>query len=622
MADDPLAAIGTTATDPLAHIGTAPKDDPLAHIGTDRPAPKGKKPGPSAIDRFEAVAGAPQRALQALETGSDIGHAFMHPEDATRLRSAVKDKVGLTGLESGALAGDDPFHKFARGVLDTGLDVVNDPLTFVPVGKAARLVGKAVPIVGELAGKGAEAIEHSKIGEWLSPEYKARHLTDEGRAAVSLAEHQGEDAARAVRDRGLAAVREHAGAIRQGVIPPQVRILFRDAKNVPEPKAGMKPQDVLHALNQDADAIKHEVYTSKLKDAGLLGSDSFIRGMGDTGPARFFKDATKVPEAQEALLAAKPRSSNPVLETLRGLTHAGNKAFLGVPIPHILNLTALTFLKYGLPTTAKGLVNAVKVATGHEGPALARDVEELRGLSADSKYGAIFDELGLTKLFGSEKAAQAFNVVTKPLQRASNALQNATLNPAETGLRAAALNAEKAAGNTGAAAARDIHTAYGTDASNKLTAAATDLAQPFAKFHLQTALGAGLGAMAKHPGRIQALAHEDQDTNAQGGPAAFHLNVPGLSTIRAVTNPVGYGESLLGPIGAAQGTYSPLTQLREGKWREAINTLAGRFVPEDEAIMALYALAARKKGKAGEDPLADLAASTLTGGYFQKQAAR
>ena len=633
---DPLAHIGAAGTaDPLAHIGTESKNDPLAAIGTGRPPAVGKKPGPSAVDKFEAVAGAPQRALMALETGGDIGHAFMHPEDAAGLRTKVKTNIGLQGAEdTGVLSGSDPFHKFARGVADTALDVVNDPLTFVPVGKAARLVGKAIPAVGEGAAKIGEAIEHTPVGKWLSPEYKSRYLTDPGRATVSLAEHQGEDAARVVREKALQTVRQHAPAIRAGQMPTEVQAIFRDRSLIPQAAKGLKPQDVLEAAYKDADALKHEVYQKALKESGLLGSPEYIRGMGGQGPASFFKDLSKVDEAQAALTAPIKKATNPILDVARKLTHAGNKAFLGVPLPHILNLTALSFLKYGVPTTLQGLVNGIKVATGHEGPQLAKDIEELRSLHGDSKYGNVFDELGLTKLFGSEKLAGAFNTVTKPLQRASNALQNTTLNPAETGLRAAALNAEKRAGNTGAGAIRDIHSTFGTDAANQLTRTASDMAQPFAKFHLQTALGGGAKAMALHPGRVQAMAHQDQDMNAQGGPAAFHLNVPGMSTMRAVTDPIGYGMSAFGPIGQAAGPYSPLTLLREAyqgfqtgnrktglkKASQAVSEIAGRFVPESEALLALTRMAAGKKGQAGEDPLADLASSIVTGGYFTKQA--
>ena len=777
---DPLANIGVTSgSDPLAHIGMAPKDDPLASIGSNRPPPKGKTPPMSAVQKFEAVAGAPQRALQALETGGDIGHAFMHPEEESRLSAQVKKNVGVTGFENRYLGGNDPFHNFARGAIDTGLDIVNDPLTFVPVGKLAHLGVKYLPKAAGLAAKGAEAIEGSKLGEWLAPEYKARHMTTEGRSAVSLAEHQAEDAARALRERALVAVREHADEIRQGIMPPELAALFepkegtglakivrpgaaggvgrtpeaaeasqnpfrlegdinhrpgdlvRSSAPPPEPlrptirpgqgqptdafrrptdlvrssapppealrptirpgsppeaiKAGAKPsgsvgevgrgrftdtmsrsgarqeqstawqshfldedgnltfgpntkpQDVLTALYRQADKTKREVYLAKLKDAGILGeTQGFAQAFPESARAKMFKDTAHIPETQEALTAAKPQNMNPILQAARALTHAGNKAFLGIPIPHILNLTALSYLKYGIPTTLKGLVNAIGIATGHVGPQLAKDIEELRSLSGDSKYHAIFDELGLTKLFGSERAAGVFNAAMKPLQRASNALQEHTLNPAETGLRAAALGAEKRAGNLGAKAVRSIHGTFGTDAANKVTGAASDMAQPFSKFHLQTALAGGLGAMAKHPGRIQAMAHEDTDMNAQGGPAAFHLNVPGMSTMRAVTDPIGYGASVLGPIGQAAGPYSPLTLLRASyqgfqsgnqkqglaKAAAAVSEITGRFVPEDQALLALYRIAARKKGQAGEDPLADLASSIVTGGFFQKQAAR
>lgn len=611
--------------------GAAGVSNPFDAPRAGRPA-AAKKPTSSAIDKFEAIAGAPQRALQALETGADIGHAFMHPEDAKKLSASVKDKSGLTNFENTTLAGNDPLHKFARGALDTGLDVLNDPLTFVPIGKGAKLLGKAIPKIGELAAHGAEAVEGSKIGQWLAPEYKARHLTDEGRAAVSLAEHHGEDAARAARDKALATVRQHAEAIRAGQMPDPVRALFRDPSLIPQAAAGLKPQDVLKAAYQDADSIKSEITKAHLEKAGVLGSPEFIRGMGEAGPAKFFKDPTKVAEAQAALTEPAKKGTNALLDAARGLTHAGNKAFLVSPLPHTINLMVLSFLKYGAPTTIKGLANAVQVATGHVGPDLAKDIEALRSVSADSKYGAIFDELGLTKLLGSEAGAKAFNAVTKPMQRLSNAAQEHILNPMETGLRSAALGAERKAGSTAEGAARNIHGAFGTDAANQLTRTASDMAQPFAKFHLQTAPAAGLGAMVKHPGRIQALAHEDTDMNAQGGPAAFHLNAPGFSTMRGVTDPLGYGAAAFGPIGQAAGPYSPITLLRESykgfqsgnqklalkKASEAMSEVAGRFIPESEAMLALYRMAQGKKAKTGEDPLADLASSIVTGGFFQK----
>lgn len=583
------------------------------------------------FEAFMGVLGAPQRGLQALETGADVGHAFMHPEDSAKLTAGVKGKIGLSGLESGALAGNDLGHKFARGVLDTGLDIVNDPLTFLPVGKIARLAGKAVPGLAKGAEALGDAAKGSGVGKLLDPEAPLAGLTTHGRAQFQSIMNLAKERSSALKRTEDKVVVKHADAIRNGELPDEVRGLFRDKANIPEAKKGLRPQEIVEALNADRAPLAPAMAEAALKKAGFFESPGGYRARqsfpGDKSKL-FDVSPDKIADVQESLKGvihpAAP-SDNPIIKFGQAATRLGNKAFLANPVPHTGNLANLAYNKYGLPTLAKGVGNAFRVATGTVGDKghLAENIAELGEHGTNSQYHNIFDELGLTKIAGisgTEGAAKVANKALIPMARAANFAQNKILNPFETGLRSAALDAEKKGGTQGVEAARNIHQAFGTDPANKLSKAAYDVGAPFAKFHVQTSVGSGIRTLLENPARITNLVKAKLDMNKQVNPGnspQFSTSIPGLNIARAATDPEHYFPSLLGPLYTLANGYSTLSMIQKGKVSEALTQALGRYIPESEAGEVLWNLVTNEPGKAGEAATSDLL-PTLTGGYYQK----
>jgi hypothetical protein len=611
------------------------------------------------------VLGAPQRGLQSLETNNETNEgkrlgsawaAMLNPKTGKGLTQKVKDQTGISGLEAGPLAGNDLGHKFARGAVDTGMDIVNDPLTFLPVGKIARLAGK-IPGVAEAAGAAAKAAKDSPVGKTLNPEEYLRGLTPAARAKYEVITNRSMQAVHKQKEAEDAIVRAHASEIRKGIMPPEVARLFTTSSQKPgvqsmsawqehflDPRTGKstfgkgtRPQDVISALYRN----RAPVFTgSEAKRTGALG------GLKDQG---FFNDAGHVPSGmydtadpeeikkiQDRLrlnVQPKAESDNLLLKAARAATHRGNQAFLSIPVPHGGNLVNLSYNRYGLPTTLKGIGRAARVATGTVGNGkLAKNIDELEDLGANSQYGKIYDELGLTgsnlkgpgvlgKVAGginnvTQAVAPIANKVIIPAERLSNYAQDKFLNPLETGLRSAALDAERAGGTTGPAAARNIHAAFGTDAPNRLTESGQKMGEGFAKFHLQTALWSVLRALATNPGRVVAPLKADRDMNNQVNPHGpkYHLSIPTMSTARAIADPLHYWPAAVGPIGQLGSAYSSLTEAQKGKLLTAIGDTVSRYMPLSEAAPVL---SGKKRGPAGEKAVNDLI-PLLLGGYFQK----
>jgi hypothetical protein len=604
------------------------------------------------FDSVMGVLGAPQRALQAVETGANPGKAFMDPKQGPKLTKAVKTKIGLQGQEdTGILSGSDLGHKLARGVADTGLDIVNDPLTFAPIGKAAKLAGKLVPGLEKGAKAVAEFAKETPIGQKLNPEEYLRGLTPEARASFEVGTNKSMQVVHDQKTAEDAIVKKHVAEIRAGHMPDEVAKLFHSRdKGVPtmdawkeyfkDPRTGKldfgkgtTPQEVIHALYSNRAPI---FAGSDNVSKGLSGALGHMKDMGlldDPGhvkPGLFTStDPEEIRLTQERLrkvIEAKstPEGSNPILKAVRGLTHRGNQAFLAIPIPHGGNLTSLSYNRYGLPTTVKGIVHAGRVATNTVGKGkLAGNIDELKSLAADSQYGNIFDELGLTggKTRVGQAVAGAANKVIIPAEQFFNYAQNKFLNPLETGLRAAALDAERKAGRVGPLAARNIHAAFGTDAPNAVTEGARQLGTPFAKFHGQTAIGSGLRTLATNPGRVAVPLKADRDMNAQVNPGAkpkYHMTIPALSTARALADPTHYFASFLGPLGAAEQAFSPLEGIQKGKVSQAVLNEVLRYITLSDLGRIAAEAAMHKRGQAGENPRSDLL-PLFMGGYFQRQ---
>jgi hypothetical protein len=321
------------------------------------------------------------------------------------------------------------------------------------------------------------------------------------------------------------------------------------------------------------------------------------------------------------------------MKAAQTLTHRGNQAFLANPVPHTLNLTNLAYNKYGLPTTVRGLANAARVSTGTVGKGkLAGDISELEQMGAKSQYRNIFDELGLTRLPGipglnrggipgTEGIANVLNkTAIIPLERASNYAQHKILNPVETGLRAAALNAERKGGTTGVEAARHIHQTFGTGRANKIVRDVAEFGTPFAQFHFQTAPASGLRTLATHPARVLNAVKSEQDMNRQINPGQspqYRSSVPSLSTVRAMVDPLSYFANL-GGLSELNSPFGTLEQLKKGNVAGVLGNAAGRFTPGSPELSAAYAMATKKKGRSGEKALNDLI-SALVGGYYVKK---
>jgi hypothetical protein len=581
------------------------------------------------FDAAMGVLGAPQRGLQALETGGNIGHSIMTPSTGPALQKAVKSKIGLTGLEAGPLAGNDLGHKLMRGTADTALDVVNDPLTFAPIGKAAKFVGKILPGAAKAVEGGVDALKGTKVGKALDPEADLKGLTDKGKATFEAIQNRAVSNVKSMADKEEAVIRQYADDIRKGNMPPQVAALFRKSSNVPVIKPGTRPQDVVSALARDRSSVKFAQQNHELRNAGLINGAKSAPKITLKNPGDLFTDPTQMDTVKKALgKVANPRSGgqpNSFISAAKSATRLGNKAFLANPIPHTGNLANLAYNKYGLPTTFAGLGNAARIATGTVGKGkLASDIGELGNLGAKSEYRNIFDELGLTKILGipgTQPLASLANKAIIPAEKLSNLAQHKILNSTETGLRAAALNAEKKGGAQGIEAARKIHQTFGTGRPSRLVKDVSDLGTPFASFHLATAPGSGIKTLATNPGRVANVLKTNRDFNNQvnpGGPE-YRSSIPSMSTARALAAPLSYFSNI-GPLSELNSPYGAVQQLQKGPKGVAnfLGDTAGRFVPGSQELSALKDLIEKKKGPAGETAISDLI-SSLVGGYMAKK---
>jgi hypothetical protein len=611
-----------------------------------------------------------QRALRGAELNdfggqqNDIGHDFMTPKVGPQLQAGVQK---MLGLQPGGFV-DQHMKPGVSNALRIGEDVGNDPLNFVG-GEALKMIPGGKAVAGAI-GKVADKIPKVPI---LNPQDYLKGLKPEARAEFEMVTNQSMQAVRKQKEAEDKIVAAHAAEIRAGKMPDEVARLFTADKSTPQMQAwqqyfpkgfrkGTTPQEVQSALFRNRAPVFKTQVMDALKKRGFFNTPESIaagrnlnlddkfdipsEGLGNKGgwsPETGASNYQHLADTQKRLQQVVERpfaAPNPVQKVAQTLMHRGNQAFLANPVPHTFNLANLSYLKYGAPTTLAGLGNAARVATGTVGKGkLAQDIGELGDLGARSQYSNIFDELGLTGLKNAPETgrtaplARAFNAtvapatrkaaqaVNKPLilgQRASNAMQHGVLNSTETGLRAAALNAEKRGGKTGAQAAQAIHAAFGTDAPNTLSQAGRAAAAPFIKFHAQTAPGAVLGALARNPSRISNPIKIESDLNAKSGPQ-YHSTTPGLNAGRMIGDPVNYFTSNMG-VGSLLNPYGPLAALKSGdakKISQALTESGSRYVTGSPELTALAEMASKKKGQAGESGLQDFI-SALVGGYFAK----
>jgi hypothetical protein len=568
-----------------------------------------------------------------------------------------------------ALSGADLPHKLARGAVDTAFDVGLDPWTYIPVGKGAELLMNVPGVRGAVEGVASRTVkpieeavtrysrEHpglpGKFAQALNPQGYLR-IAGLDKSADAEFEQATNVAMKTARDRKLAedaVVKKHADAIRRGEMPGDVAQLFNSdrqpflkpmkkagigakpdtvAATVPDMRGpwekaleregvklgpGTRPQDIIGALYRHRAPQFKENAVQALKAARILGDNP--------DPAKFAvlaKDIPKVQAELERLLDAKSQGDSSNI--LRKLTHLGNQAFLAIPVPHVVNLAGLSYLKHGIPTTVQGLINAVRISAGDKGGKIGEGIAELERMGANAQYAPIYSELGLTgwnQVPGSRAAASLANKPLIWMQRASNHAQEKILNPVEQGLRIAALSAEKKAGGSAAEIGQRLNKTFGTDAPNLATELAGGVGAPFAHFHLQTAPGATLKAAVQNPGRLVNAAIADRDFNDQVNPGnspKFHLSAPGFSAARMFMQPSEYFTSNLGPLSQLQAPWSPLTAIRKGKPLEALGEVTKPYIPASNAAELLLRLKSGK-GAHGEAITSDFL-PLLTGGSYSK----
>jgi hypothetical protein len=586
-----------------------------------------------ALHAAGGVLGAPQRALEELETGGNVGRGLTHPEDQEKLGKAVRDKIGLTGAETtGLLAGDDLGHKLARGAVNFGLDVVNDPFTVTPVGWVGK-AAKAIPGV-EAALDATKASRYFNAAAVIEP-----YLTDRGKAMMQQMWSLGRRAGQHQEQADLGVIRQHADAIRAGQMPPAVAALFHrpvagagktvsGATLVPAAKVGMLPRDVFAALAPIHQYTRGSEFRKGVDAALQANPHALVK------PQHITQTLAGPQASDEALDATRKfgrydPADNGVLRNLQTLTHLGNKAFLASPFPHVGNLMDLTYQKWGPVAVVKGLANATRIAKGGIDPSsnLGRNIAELNRIHGASAYGPIFDELGITRVAGikgSEVAAQLVNKLALiPAQRFSNFLQDKVLNAAEEGLRSAALDAEKKIpGKNEEEIADSLHRGLGSDAPTKLVHDVSEIGQPFAQFRLQTVPGQGAQTLARTPGRVRNVGKAQNAYNEQfnsSGPQ-YQTAVPGQKVETDIlADPLKYAENSAGPLGQLASYYSPGSEIERGAYDQVANDVAERFIPMGPEMFALVKSLLHQKGQHGENPLSDLIPDAILGGYWKRK---
>ena len=573
------------------------------------------------------VVEAPQRGIYAAIEGKDPWHEMQHPEDREKLAKAFRSKIGLQEQEDpgGALAGDDIWHKLLRFGANTGVDIATDPVSYLPVGKLAELGARAFPGVARGVGALGKGISESKIGGLFNPEAALKDST-EATKATALGEVR---KAEATTNEFLAktahpVIKRNVGAIVSGAPhSPDIVALFHDAKNIPAPKVGLRPQQVMEALRADRGEVTRAAYRQGIENAGLMRDPATLRGL--PGPHPFNVTGTdEVRAAQQALREYGSRKDPGKLgNILRTLTRLGNKGFLAIPFAHGTNLTDLSYMRYGLARTMVGLGRALQLSAGHTSPKVQVLLDDMEKVGTKGGYGHIFDEFGINRIAGipgTEGVAHAANKALIPLQRLSNATQDRFLNPIEHGLRSSGFEAERAAGKSDIEAGHALHQAFGSEMPSEATKMAENLGTPFAQFHGQTTLGQGFRTLAKNPARVTNVGKADLDFNAQvnpGGSPKYRLSVPGANVTRAIFDPLYYLQVFGGPIGALAQHYSALTQAQKGHVGAALSILMGHYIPAVQVVEVLNEFLTGEKGTAGETPQQQIL-PTAVGGYYHK----
>lgn len=389
---------------------------------------------------------------------------------------------------------------------------------------------------------------------------------------------------------------------------------------------------MIHLVEEARHARGAQKITAQLRKLDLIDGNSGAARAGINGPGLhpddLFKGATPAERtaARAGVVKHLKSSDKPDNAILRSFEKGNQRLkgiFLAVPLPHVWNLVNLSYNKYGMATTLRGLQFAAQEATGVRRTHLNELVDRLQKAGSDNQYSKLFSEVNPI-------------APIRQVQRFANKAQDKVLNPVERGLRAAMLEVEEKAGKTGVDAARNIHKALGTDAPTGVTQVLNYLPlSQFPRFHTQTALGSGLRTLVDKPGRITGFEHvAGGPTQKKDGQAHYHLSTPTASTLKFLDNPLGYvtGPSTLGELAGAASPFSPVGLLNKARsedakgqhkaaqrdYLKAIQAMGGKVLPLSGAGAAASEIAGGKRGDMHQTGAQD-ALSSIAGGYWSKR---
>jgi hypothetical protein len=582
-----------------------------------------------------AILAHPDKFGAALAQG---GSFFMDPK---KQDEAGKIDRAALGTDQGGFIPSDaqinahlsgPAASIARWGAQTAAETIADPVTGLPVGAIGKLAkglggARALEAAGKLPGAAKLADVRSQL---FNPEHHLQGLTEHGQNVVAATQNrfkQGAAIAKRGEDAAIAAGRKD---IKAGTIPQSVQDAFaKYGATVPQTKT---PSEMRRLLDEARSAYASKQTSHALKTVGLLGGDTGaaaglkIKPKAGLTPQDLFKDPANADAARAGVaehIAPEAKAADLFSKAVAASNSRLKSMFLAVPFPHVGNLTNLSYNRYGVGPTLRGLGYAAQESLGKRSATLDDLIGKLRDAGADNQYD---------KLFGETNPIMPI----RQIQRFANAAQDKVLNPVERGLRASMLQEELRQGKTGVDAARNIHKALGTDADTGFTKALNRVPlSQFPRFHTQTAIGSYGRTLAHAPHRVTTFQHAfgapDQTPNGQ---AHFHLSTPTAAGLKMTSNPLGYfaSPSTLGGMLNITGDYSPLGLAAQGlrydkqgharaagkAYQKAVSAAVTPLLPASGSLQALYEMAKNKRGRARETAQQDLLSSFI-GGYWSKQ---
>ncbi len=661
MADDPYASVARD--DPYAAVAqpaaaATPSVDPV-QLATKLAGGGLRNTLHVGQGLLEALS-APQRGVAGIRKYVDDNHLengaiLAHPDkfgaalaqggsffmDPKKQDEAGKIDRAALGTDQGGFIPSDaqinahlsgPAASIARWGAQTAAETIADPVTGLPVGAIGKLAkglggARALEAAGKLPGAAKLADVRSQL---FNPEHHLQGLTEHGQNEVAAATNRAKNEAGLAKRAEDATIASARKAIKKGSTPAEIKAAFaKYGADVPQTKT---PSELRRLLDEARSAYATKQAKEALHGLGLLpGANETGGATGKLlreirGQDKYFKDADAVDAAREGVLkhiTPEAKAADPFSKAVAASNSRLKSMFLAVPFPHVGNLTNLSYNRYGVGPTLRGLGYAAQESLGKRSATLDDLIGKLRDAGADNQYD---------KLFGETNPIMPIRQV----QRFANAAQDKVLNPVERGLRASMLQEELRQGKTGVDAARNIHKALGTDADTGFTKALNRVPlSQFPRFHTQTAIGSYGRTLAHAPHRVTTFQHAfgapDQTPDGQ---AHFHLSTPTAAGLKMTSNPLGYfaSPSTLGGMLNITGDYSPLGLAAQGlrydkqgharaagkAYQKAVSAAVTPLLPASGSLQALYEMAKNKRGRARETAQQDLL-SSLIGGYWSKQ---